>query len=137
MSRGRATLRRRRPGSGLLARDMLGCRVTHKVELAKREIKKEALVKHYSGQVKTVTKTADYTILRTDDHIDCNSTSAILISELASPVNGSKFTVTNVNTGAVTFDFDISGDSALSLGQYEGVTFRYNSTISEWIATEY
>jgi len=95
------------------------------------------VVSRYQQGTDLTTVTGDYTLLWNDRHIDCNSTSAILITEVANPVHGQMFTVTNVNTGAVTFSFDISGDSSLSLGQWEGVTFRYNSTISKWVATEY
>lgn len=80
-------------------------------------------------------KTAAYTLLATDDVIDCTSGTFTLTLTAAAGVEGRVFTIVNTGAGVITLDGDgsetINGSATRTLNQWDSVDIM--STGSGWI----
>ena len=83
------------------------------------------------------TQTGNYTTQTTDGTVLCNSTSAFTVTLQATGISsGKKYTVTNINTGAITVattSGNINGASTVSpLNQSQSLDFQFDGT-NFWI----
>lgn len=85
----------------------------------------------------TVTVTAAYQMLSTDKVVICNSVSPFTVT-LPATLVGSKFEISNINTGIVAIEGSgsdtIDGELNQSIGQWESITVRCFAS-NLWIIT--